>query len=859
MKTWRIAATLGAAGVAALSLGGGSDWLPRLSSSAHPATSNAKLPAWAGRQTEAGAIGSLPVQFVENRGQVGAQARFVVGWPHAPAWISSTGLMLQVARADEPSAPPRCRRDVEADGARAATAVHGAHVALIFEGAATDATVESVENSPTRYSYFLGNDPARWVKGVASSRRLRWNGLYPGITVELHGGRGQLEYDVRVEPGADLAQFVVRVEGAAGLAVEPDGSLRIDTAGGSIHQGVPPTWQVDPGGNQRLFACNYRLLDEQRYGFVLGDHDSGRPVVIDPELQFGTFLGGQGGADECYGIAVDQSGSPCLVGSTSSVDFPVTLGAFDTTIGAFKPDGFVAKLSAAGDSLLWATYLGGNSSLDAPRHIAVASNGDLTVAGNTGSTDFPTTPSGFDTTLGGDTDAYIARLLADGSELVFATLIGGGDDDAVRGMAVDNLDRACFAGMTRSPDFPVTPGAFDPTINPAQLDGMLGRLSTDGSTLDYATYIPGASNTQCLALDSLGHPCVGGGVSSGFITTPGAYQAGQDGEFVYKFDFATGAFVYSSQFGGAGLDFLEAIAVDAAGAAYVTGTTDSQDFPTTSGAYDTTINGTDDAFIAKLSPDGTTLEFGTYFGGSSGDTSLAIALDAQGSLMISGRTFSVNLPVTADAFSQQLSRGDGAFCAQLSADGSELIYGTYFGGTTLWEFPLCIALDLLGDAYVVGYTHAPDFPTTPSSFMPSYGPGNNNQGFILKFAFGPWTNMGQALAGLNGSVPTLLGDGTLEPGSAGSITLTGAKPSAPAFLIVGLTALLAPFKAGTMVPNPQMIFPLATSAAGGKFLSWATWPAGLPSGAELLMQYWIVDAGGPAGFSASNGLSAVVP
>ena len=145
--------------------------------------------------------------------------------------------------------------------------------------------------------------------------------------------------------------------------------------------------------------------------------------------------------------------------------------------------------------------------------------------------------------------------------------------------------------------------------------------------------------------------------------------------------------------------------------------------------------------------------------------------------------------------------------------------------------------------------------------MPDYGPGANQvtNGFVLKFAFGPWTNFGQSLAGIGGTYPLLLGDGSIEPGSPGSITLTKAKPSAPAYLIAGAVTLDAPFKGGTMVPQPQLLIPLSTNPSGSRVLSWLHWPAALPSGTELLLQYWIVDPAGPAGFSASNALQASVP
>ena len=802
----------------------------------------------------------LPVQFVENRGQISGLARFITSWPHQRAWIAPTGLTLEIPCCDGHAVTAHGECTTEDKSARDAIAVHGAHVALIFEDAAAGATVESVGSTSTNFSYFLGNDPKRWIKGIPGSQRLRWRGLYPGITVDLHGDAGHLEYDVSVEPSAELSDLVVRVEGAEGISLLPDGELRIETAGGPIYQAQPPTWEVTPDGRREPVACAYAILDDQHFSFITQRRDPAQVLVIDPELEFGTFLGGSS-ADECFGVAIDAEGNACLGGSTSSgTDFPVTLGAFDTTIGAFKPDGFVAKLSPGGDSLIYATYLGGNLSDESVSDIAVAQSGAVVVSGSTGSADFPTTPGAFDTSLDGETDSFITRLTSNGSDLEYSTLLGGDDDDAIRGLAVDSQERVCFAGLTRSPDFPVTPNAFQPVINPVFLDGMLGRLSADGAALDYSTFMPGTHNAQCLALDLEGRACVGGGADSFYVTTPGALHTPFGEQFVYKFDFEVGSLVYAAKFGGSEVEFLERLAVDARGAVYACGNSDSFNFPTTPGAYDTTQNGFSDAFVAKLSPDGDVLEWASLFGGSSSETKVVATIDTQDRVYVAGRTTSANLPATPDAFDMQLRGADGGFLAQLSADGSQLLYCTYFGGTSFWGIPRGVAINAMSEAYVVGYTHATDFPTTPGTVMPGYGPGtNSNNGFVLKFAFGPWTNVGHALAGVGGATPLLLGDGSLAASSPGSIALTKAKPSAPAHLIVGLLALSAPFKGGTMVPQPQLLIPLSTDSSGSRALSWLHWPAALPSGTELLLQYWIVDPAGPAGFSASNALQASVP
>jgi hypothetical protein len=221
-----------------------------------------------------------------------------------------------------------------------------------------------------------------------------------------------------------------------------------------------------------------------------------------------------------------------------------------------------------------------------------------------------------------------------------------------------------------------------------------------------------------------------------------------------------------------------------------------------------------------------------------------------------GEAESSNFPVTPDSYDSVYNNNTALFISRLSADGSMLLYSSFFGGTTgPVQYP-SIALDAADAAYVAGVTNDSLMPVTPGAFDTIY---NAPDAYVLKFSFTPWSDVGDGLAGTSGLTPFLTGSGALEPASAGSILLTNAKPSSPAYLLVGLAHLDGAFKGGTMVPNPLLLLPLTTNASGGLTLSWLHWPAGLPAGTELLVQYWIVDPGGPAGFSASNGLSAVMP
>jgi len=792
--------------------------------------------------------------FVENRGQVNGPARFVSLFG-PPVWLTDEGLRLRVL----PLGPRPRLRDALATLSDAATIVTGAQVFLTFEGSESAARLVGVESATTQANYFIGNDPSRWVSHVPTWSRVRYEGLYPGIDADVHGAPGRPEYDLLLEPSADLGAVVVRIEGAEGLSLQPDGALRIETAGGTLVQPPPRTWEQDGDGQAHAIACRYRLLDARHYGFeVRGRHDN-RRLIVDPSLVYSTLLGGSV-VDQAWSVAVDATGAAVVGGQTANpTDFPVTSGAFSTVAGDTW-NGFVAKLSPNGASLEFATFLGGSpATQDWVSCVALTADGDVCVAGETEGTNFPTTDGTFNTTYnGGPSDMFVTRLTSDGSALVYSTFLGGSLGEGPQAIALDGQDRICLVGVTISTDFPVSPNAYQSVKGLSAT--VIARLSADGSTLEYGSYLEGASTPYGIALDQEGRVHCAGVGSPTLAVTPGAvdttYQNTEG--FVATMDCDAGTLDYASFLGGSLNDMCFAIAVDAHGARYVVGTTESFDFPKTTGSFDPGINGNYDAFVVELSPDGSALEWGTFLGGGGGEEADDLALLADGSVCVVGMAGSSNFPVTPDAYDSVYNNHSALFITHFSADGSQLLYSTLFGGTTGPVLDPSIALDALEAAYVAGGTSDTLFPVTPGAFDTLMsGP---NDAYVLKFSLAsPWSNLGHGLAGIEGMVPQLLGFGMLQAGTSGSISLTHAVPFAPAFLIAGLVPLDAPFKGGTMVPTPQLVLPLATNASGGLSLSWSHWPAALPSGTELLFQDWIVDPAGPAGFAASNGLSATVP
>jgi hypothetical protein len=452
-----------------------------------------------------------------------------------------------------------------------------------------------------------------------------------------------------------------------GIAVDADGNAYV--VGWTDSSNVPTT----PGAFQTTFGGGTRVDT-----FVTKLNPTGSALV------YSTYLGGNG-SDVGRKIAVDGVGNAYVVGQTLSSNFPTTAGAFQTSFGGGYSDAFVTKLNPTGSALVYSTYLGGTGEDDGSG-ISVDADGNAYVAGFTQSADLPTTAGAFQTNFGGGYgDAFVAKLDPTGSTLVYSTYLGGTDSDAAGnpGLAVDASGNAYVTSETVSTDFPTTAGAFQATL-PGFQNAFVTKLDPTGSALVYSTYLGGSYSdwTQAIAVDAEGNAYVTGATRSrDFPTTAGAFQTtfggGKSDAIVTKLNATGTALVYSTFLGGSGKDYGSAIAVDTAGNAFVTGTTNSSDFPTTITAFQTSFGGGTrevfsgdlggDAIVTKLNADGSALVYSTYLGGSENDYGRGIALDANPNAYVSGSTSSYwNFPTTAGAFQTGLAGSTDAFVAKIS-------------------------------------------------------------------------------------------------------------------------------------------------------------------------------------------------
>jgi MYXO-CTERM domain-containing protein len=660
-------------------------------------------------------FGRLPLRFEENRGQFHPRARFVARNGGLTLFLTDEGALMTL---HAPSARPIA-------------------LSLKVAGAPAHLSLEARGRLSTRTNYFLGNDPKRWRADVPSFGEVVYRGVRPGVDLVYHGASGgRLEYDFVIAPGAS-PDVVLDVQGAEGLRVDGDGALEIRLADGVLHQAPPTVYQI-VNGQRRVLRARYRVVGGSRVGFAVADYDRSRQLVIDPVLLYSTYLGGSGDDFAEYQAAVDGDGSMYVVGYTSSTDFPTKNPLVPSHVGGTY-DGFIAKLTPAGDALAYSTYLGGSSE-DYVYGVAVDGTGAAYVAGMTNSDDFPTKnpmqthmPS-----VGNSFDAFVTKLTPAGDALVYSTYLGGHGYDRANCIAIDGGGAAYVAGETYSTDFP--------TVHPIQAsyaggpgtDGFVAKLNADGSALAYATYLGGHQNEFLtgVAVDPSGAAVVSGTTASTDFPVTHAIQstlAGTDDAYVAKLSLTGDALIYSTYLGGSGEDYAYAVAVDGTGAAYVTGQTASANFPTAN-PIKATVNGTD-AFVAKLAPDGSALVYSTFLGGSTTDWAYGLAVDASGAAYVAGSTLSSDFPVVNAIQSSNASVGIfDAFVTKLTPAGTGIAFSTYLGGTSDDEIN-GVAVDGHGAVYAAGWTHSKDFPIV-GGFQSTFGSGSYHS-FVAKIGYPP--------------------------------------------------------------------------------------------------------------------------
>ena len=696
-----------------------------------PATSQAAGPSALNQAAAAAhdaALDHLPLYFVANHGQTDPRVAFYVPGKDNTIYFSPDGLTLAFNSAASPSAVGPKWGAQTADGALlqpgdenpAPPAGQRWAVKLDFVGADPDVQPLGEDQTAAVFSYFKGQ-PSQWQAGMASYAQLRYPGLWPGIDLVYSGQGNQMKYEFVVQPGADPAQIALAYRGANAVRLTADGQLEVTTPVTSFSDAAPLAYQVVSG--QRVpVEMRYALKPPvgagqaatYGYGFRLGTYNHALPLVLDPTvLLYSGYIGGAG-SDYGQGIAVDTDGNAYVAGATAGdqTTFPKVAGPDLTANGS--GDAFVAKVNAAGTALIYAGYIGGSSN-DGAYGIAVNGAGEAYVTGYTNSTatTFPVKVGPSLTNSGGQ-DAFVAKVNAAGTGLVYAGYIGGATQDYANGIAIDKDGNAYVTGYTTSDEttFPVKVGP-KLTYNGGG-DVFVAKVNAAGSGLVYAGYIGGSDVEKGygVAVDGAGHAYVTGYTNSNQATFP--VTVGPDltyngtgnaaDAFVAKVNAAGTALDYAGYIGGFENNYGTAIAVDKDGNAYVTGGTGSagNSFPVTVGP-DLTYNGGVDAFVAKVNAGGTALVYAGYIGGLGDEAGNGIALDSAGNAYVVGTTNSTQttFPVLGGP-DLTANGGVDAFVAKVNAAGTGLAYAGYIGGSGD-DYGQGVAVDGAGKAYVTGY------------------------------------------------------------------------------------------------------------------------------------------------------------
>lgn len=723
--------------------------------------------------------GKLPVSFEVNQGQAAQTVKFLAQGRGYGIYLDGQEAVLAL----HSQKPDDYVKLEPQDKTHPPAAYETSIVRMQLRGANPDAQATGVDLLPGTANYFIGKDPANWHSGIPTYAKVRFSEVYPGIDLLYYGNQSQLEYDFVVAPGADPRSIHLHFEGSKTLWINASGDLCVATDNGDTVFHKPNVYQGEPQHAHKIVG-RFALQHDGNVTFALGRYDRSQPLVIDPTLDYSTYIGGSG-YDTINGIGFDADGNAYITGSTTSPDFPGTSGGYQSKNKAPSrgSTAFIAKLNIYGSELLYSTYLGGSGG-DSASAIAISSSGNAYIAGTTSSTDFPVTPGAFQS-VNNDTagsNVFVTEIDSTGKNLIYSTYLGGsgltdmfgdniGDGDSA--IAIDQDGDAYITGTASSPDFPVTPGAFQ-TIDNAQQNLVgtvfISKFNPTGSALLYSTYLGGSGSYgnggdsgSGIAVDNDGNAYVAGSAySADFPITPDVYQnfnyndvflgGGPMGPaiFVTKLDPSGSALVYSTyvtgipDFPGMGpysqiSDFGNAIAIDKDGDAYVAGATQSFDFPTTPGAF---IDGANysagDGYIFKLSPDATKLLYSTRLINPVN----ALAVDSTGNAYVAGSA-SANpllLPIVMQSLNYyQKTQKDSptAYLSKVNAQGTTLLFSTYLGGSGSYDYGNAIAIDTAGNAYLGGATAATNFPVTPIAFQSAIIKGATN-GFVAKFGLGSY-------------------------------------------------------------------------------------------------------------------------
>ncbi len=648
-------------------------------------------------------VSIVPSGFEKNVGQAGRKVRFLSRGGGYLVLFDAKGASIFFPEG------PRLKAAKNKDCRQHIRRINGM-LRMDFEGAEGEKTILAGSGRlPGTINYLRGSDPSKWIKSVPVYGRLYYRRIYPGICALFTYGAPEsgekrkktIRVDFILQPGADPGRIGLHFPGSK-LSLDKAGGLLVSSRGlTALLLKKPCIYQEEAGNKKVLVNGGFVLTGKSRAAFRIAKYDKKRPLVIDPALIFSTFLGG-GSADQGQGIAVDSNGDIYVTGYTSSTDFPL---ANPAKFFSGSTDAFITKIALSPTPhIVYSTVLGGSAASQA-NAIAVDTSGDAFITGFTSSSDFPVV-SPLQQSLLGVRNIFITELSADGGNILYSTFFGGGSDDEGNGIALDSSNNIYVTGFASSSNFPVFNSQ---RLEPSSMDAFAAKILAGGAKPGYSVLLGGQSSDigSGIAVDADGNAYITGATSSPDFPAVNPRQStmlGAQNAFLAKLD-PTGKILFSTFHGGGASDGAAAIALDAQGDVYITGNTDSPNFPVLGPIQ--TYRGGKDIFLSKFSSSGGLL-YSTFLGGSADDSGTGIGVDTSGNVFITGLTISTDFPLKNQV--QGLVGGMNAFVEEINSSGSALVYSTVIGGNSD-DFGTALAVDPAGDAFITGGTDSPDFTT----------------------------------------------------------------------------------------------------------------------------------------------------
>lgn len=645
---------------------------------------------------------SLPLYFEENRGQTIAPVQYISRGKGATFFFTPQAITLALTDAN------------------ATNSTKMQSMRLSFMHANPKPTLKGEALLTSKSHYLIGNNPAAWHQDIQHYAKIRYQQLYPHIDAIFYGQQQALEYDIRIAPGGDPAQVRLQVQGATQLHLNQTHDLALVLS--PKHQIVmhrPVAYQMIQG-KKSIVSADFFIDKEHNVGFKLGNYDKQQDLIIDPVLAYATYFGGSGAAEPGNAITTDAKGAIYVTGSTNSIDFP-TQNPIQSTNLSGQRTAYVAKFTHDGKKLVYATYLGGTGGMDQGFAIKLGTQENAYVTGTTNSKNFPIKNAFQATNKSSNLSAFITKLSSDGRNILYSTYLGGtGFYNESLGIDVDLGGNAYVAGFTNSRDFPLQK-PFQMTNNGTNITAFVAKLNHDGNRLLYATYIGGSGGNdrvQAIAVDNLGRAHITGITNSKDFPTQNPFQNQPKavGEsitgFVAQLNAHGDKLNYASYLGGSGgTDSPNGIALDLLGMPYITGYTNSNDFPVRQALQSTNHSSNYNAFVTKLANNGRDIEYSTYLGGSGGnDIAYAIDVDWRGRAYVIGQTNSTDFPMKNPLQATNNGPGTTTFLSKLNCNGNGLEFSTYLGGSGGDEKGLGIDIGTKGSVYIIGQTNSKDFP-----------------------------------------------------------------------------------------------------------------------------------------------------